>query len=347
MKSDEYKITETTQQSELALKGQTINTQSRSGQSFSQASQSPAKHQGGFDNTARFSGSSQLSQSPAKHGLVMEGGSMRGMFTCGVTDVFLEEHIDFDCAVGTSAGATFGINFKSRQKGRAYRYTTRYCRDYRYGSILSLLKSGDVFDVKFCYRDIPNKLDPWDATAFQANPLEFYVVASDIETGRPVYYRLEKGQEEDLRWIQASASMPLFSNIVKIDNRRFLDGGVTDSIALKFMERLGCKKNVVILTQPEGYVRKDSPLLPLIRIKYRKYPALIRACEQRARIYNNTLRYISSQEKAGNAFVIRPQTSLNVGRLESNPKKLEKAYDMGRIAARKSLCAIRNGGFSN
>lgn len=283
---------------------------------------------------------------PTKHGLVMEGGSMRGMFTCGVIDVFLEEGINFDCAVGTSAGATFGINFKSRQKGRAYRYTLRYCRDYRYGSLRSLFKTGDVFDVKFCYDDIPNELDPWDAATFQANPLEFYVVASDIQTGRPVYYRLEKGQKEDIPWIQASASMPLFANIVNIGNRKFLDGGVTDSIALRFMEKQGCHKNVVILTQPAGYVRKQSHLLPLIRIKYRRYPALIRACEKRAEVYNSTLKYIRKQEKAGRAFVIRPQAPLDVGRLESNPARLERAYNMGREAAMHSLSSIREGDFA-
>lgn len=280
-----------------------------------------------------------------RHGLVMEGGSMRGMFTCGVIDTFLENHIDFDGAVGTSAGATFGCNFKSRQLGRAFRYTKRFCRDYRYGSLLSLIKTGDAFDERLCYEEIPWKLDLWDAETFEANPMDFYVVTTDIEKGTAVYYRMGKGLREDVRWIQASASMPLFANIVEIDNRKFLDGGVTDSIALKFMEKMGYTKNVVILTQPQGYNRKPSHLLWLIRLKYKNYPNLIRACERRHIIYNNTLRYIEKQEKAGNAFVIRPKEPLDVGRLENDPEKLEKAYEMGKETAFSSLDNIRNDGF--
>lgn len=284
-------------------------------------------------------------QDNTKHGLVMEGGSMRGMFTCGVIDLFMQEGIDFDGAVGTSAGATFGCNFKSRQMGRAFRYTKRFCRDYRYGSVLSLLKSGDVFDARFCYETIPFELDLWDQETFAENPMEFYAVASDIETGKPVYYRLSEGGREDIRWIQASASMPLFANIVEINGRKFLDGGITDSIALRFMEKMGYQKNVVILTKPLGYVRKPDPMLPLMRLRYRKYPLFIKACEKRPYVYNLTLSYISEKEKQGDVFVIRPPRPLNVGRLESDPGKLEDAYIMGRDTARNSLPGIREGGF--
>lgn len=280
-----------------------------------------------------------------KHGLVMEGGSMRGMFTCGVTDVFMEEGIDFDGAVGTSAGATFGCNFKSRQIGRAFRYSRRYCRDYRYGSLLSLLKSGNVFDVGLCYEDIPWKYDLWDAKTFRENPMEFYVVSSDIETGKPVYYKMYRGEREDIKWIRASASMPLFSTIVEINGKKLLDGGVTDSIALRFMEKMGYEKNVVILTQPKGFVKKLSPTFPLIRLAYRKYPNLVLACRKRPHVYNKTLKYIERRETEGTVLVIRPNKPLDVGRLESDPAKLEKAYNMGRAQAQQSLESIRSGGF--
>lgn len=294
-----------------------------------------------YHEDERPAGSTDL----VKHGLVMEGGSMRGMFTSGVIDIFMEEGIDFDGAVGTSAGATFGCNFKSRQIGRAFRYTRRFCRDYRYGSLLSLLKTGNVFDVNLCYEEIPWKLDLWDAKTFRENPMDFYVVASDIESGKAVYYKMYKGEREDIAWIRASASMPLFASIVEIDGRKFLDGGVTDSVALRFMEKMGFKKNVVILTKPQAYVREQSILLPLIRLKYRKYPNLIKACEKRPEIYNATIKYIEKRAKKEAAFIIQPPVDLDVGRLESDPEKLERAYNMGRDEAIKNLDAIRQGGF--
>ena len=146
-------------------------------------------------------------------GLVMEGGSMRGMFTCGVTDVFMEHGLTFDGAVGVSAGATFGANIKSRQLGRARRYNEKYCSDRRYASYWSLLTTGDLFNVDFCYRVLPYELDIWDDAAFAANPMEFYLVASDVETGRPVYYRCGTGKQKDIEWIRASASMPMVSRM--------------------------------------------------------------------------------------------------------------------------------------
>ena len=227
-----------------------------------------------------------------KTALVMEGGAMRGMFTCGVLDVLMENGISFDGAVGVSAGATFGCNIKSRQIGRALRYNKKYCKDKRYHSIRSLLTTGDIYNVPFCYDELPYKLDKWDIDAFKANPMEFYCVATDINTGKPVYHKCETGGKEDIIWIQASASMPLVSRPVEINGGVYLDGGISDSIPLKFMEGLGYDKILVIETQPKDYVKGRQKYMPLVRWMLRKYPNMIKAMEERYLMYNEQKRYV-------------------------------------------------------
>ena len=280
-----------------------------------------------------------------KIGLVMEGGSMRGMFTCGVTDVLMEHELTFDGAVGVSAGATFGCNIKSRQIGRALRYNKKYCRDRRYASFWSLITTGDLFNVDFCYQTLPYELDVWDSRTFSENPMEFYVVASDVETGHPVYYRCGKGLQKDILWFRASASMPLLSHIVEIGGRKLLDGGITDSIPLQFMERIGYKKNVVILTQPKDYVKKKNPMMPLVNLEYGRFPNFVRAMGNRHVRYNNTLRYIEAQEAAGRVFVIRPPEALGIGRMEKDPDELERVYQIGRRTAESLIGSMIEKGF--
>ncbi len=280
-----------------------------------------------------------------RRGLVMEGGAMRGLFTCGVIDAFMENHIDFDGAVGTSAGATFGCNIKSRQIGRALRYNKRFCSDKRYASISSLIKTGDLFSSEFCYHDIPFIYDLWDEKAFMNNPMEFYTVSTDVESGRPVYYKCYKGDENDIKWIQASASMPLLANIMEINGRKLLDGGIGDSIAIKFMQKQGYAKNVVILTQPKGFVKKPNPMMPAIKAKYHKYPEFIKAAENRHIRYNATLKYIEEQEVLGNVYAIRPPKTLDIGKMERDPDELQRVYDIGHETALSCIEDIRKNGF--
>ena len=192
-----------------------------------------------------------------KRGLVLEGGGMRGMFTAGVIDVMMEQCIEYDGAVGVSAGAVFGCNYKSRQIGRAIRYNLRFCKDPRYCSVRSLVKTGDLFGTDFCYRQIPNELDPFDVETYRNNPMEFYVVTTDVLTGQPLYHLCPNGDEIDLTWFRASASMPLASNIVEAEGRWMLDGGIVDAIPLKFAEGK-YDRNVVVLTQPTDYIKKKN-----------------------------------------------------------------------------------------
>lgn len=277
----------------------------------------------------------------SKKGLVLEGGAMRGLFSAGVTDVFLENGITFDGMVGVSAGAAFGCNFKSRQHGRALRYNTKYCRDKRYCSISSLIKTGDLFGADFCYRMLPEELDIFDVQAFRSNPMEFYVVTTDLITGKPVYKKCEKGNGEDLQWFRASASMPLVSRIVEIDGVPMLDGGISDSIPLEFFEKNGYAKNIVVLTQPEGYVKKSNKAFPLIKRALKKYPAAVEASRNRHMAYNASVEYAKNAEKEGRAIVICPPQKLPVGRITGDAEKLRLAYDIGRRTALENLDRIK------
>ena len=231
-----------------------------------------------------------------KTGLVLEGGAMRGMFTAGVLDVLMEHNIQLDGAVGVSAGAVFGCNYKSHQIGRTIRYNTEYCTDKRYASFGNLLRTGNLYSEQFCYHTVPEKLDPFDTEAFRENPMDFFVVCTDVRTGEPIYRKCRTGDAEDIQWMQASASMPLAAKIVKIGHYQLLDGGVADSIPVRFFESIGYKRNLIILTQPKGFVKQKNKMLPLIRARYVRYPAFVEAVADRHQRYNETLAYISMLE---------------------------------------------------
>ena len=268
-----------------------------------------------------------------KTGLILEGGAMRGLFTAGVLDVLMENKITFDGVIGVSAGAAFGCNFKSGQIGRAVRYNVRFCRDKRYCGLGSLLKTGDFFNTDFCYGEVPLKLDPFDFDAFEKDPTDFYVVCTDVETGQALCHRYTGWDDQGFDWIRASASMPLVSRMVEIEGRKLLDGGIADSIPAACFEEMGYTRNVVILTQPEGYRKKKNQALPLVRRKYRAYPKLVEAMERRHLVYNAELDYVAKAKAEGRMFVIQPEAALAVRRIEKNPEKLRAAYEEGRKTA--------------
>lgn len=276
-----------------------------------------------------------------KKGLIMEGGAMRGMFTCGVCDIFMENNITFDGAVGVSAGAAFGCNYKSKQNGRAIRYNMKYCRDKRYSSLGSLIKTGNIYNTDFCYGVIPNELDKFDNEVYDKNPMEFYVVCTDVETGEAVYHKYTGREESGFDWIRASASMPVVSKIVEIDGRKLLDGGIADSIPVKFLENMGYDKNIAILTQPIDYVKTKNKLMPVIKRMYSKYPSFVKVVGNRHIMYNKELEYIKQREAQGELLVIRPSKRLPVSRMEKNPDKLKLAYEIGRKTAEERLSAVK------
>ena len=240
-----------------------------------------------------------------KTGLVLEGGAMRGMFTAGVLDVLMENGITVDGAIGVSAGAVFGCNYKSHQIGRTIRYNTQYCNDKRYASFKNLLRTGNLYSEQFCYHDVPEKLDPFDEAAFAASPMDFFVVCTDVRTGDPIYHKCRRGDAEDILWMEASASMPLAAKIVKIGHYGLLDGGVADSIPIRFFESIGYKRNLIILTQPKGFVKKKNPMLP------------------------------------GADYVIRPPIPLEIGAMERDPAQLRRVYETGRAVAQIQIDKIK------
>lgn len=274
-----------------------------------------------------------------KKGLVLEGGAMRGLFTCGILDVFMEQNIEFDGAAGISAGAVFGCNFKSRQIGRPLRYNKKYCRDPRYCSIRSLVKTGDLYGVEFCYHELPDKLDVFDRETFSRNPVEFYIGATDVTTGKPIFHRCSDGGERDIEWMRASSSMPVVSRPVQIGKYTLLDGGISDPIPYLYMESKGYDRNVLILTQPEGYRKKPtSPLMPAL---LRRYPAIAQAMARRHIVYNRQLDQIKERELAGQSYVIRPPEDLKIGHTEKDPEELERVYQIGRHTAEEQLSRVR------
>ena len=277
-----------------------------------------------------------------KTGLIMEGGAMRGMFTAGVLDVLMENGLVTDGAIGVSAGAVFGCNYKSHQIDRVIRYNTEYCNDKRYASFKNLVKTGNLYSEQFCYHEVPEKLDPFNEAAFAASPMDFFVVCTDVKTGEPIYHKCRKGDAEDVRWMEASASMPLAAKIVKIGHYGLLDGGVADSIPVRFFESIGYKRNLIILTQPKGYVKKKNKFLPAIRAKYFRYPAFVEAVADRHERYNETLSYISMLEQAGKDYVIRPPIPLEIGAMERDPAQLRRVYETGRAVAQIQVEKIRD-----
>ena len=271
------------------------------------------------------------------YGLVLEGGAMRGLFSAGVIDVLMEHDIGFDSIAGVSAGAAFGCNYKSKQPGRVIRYNTRYADDKRFCSVSSLIKTGDMFGAEFCYDTIPNKLDVFDKETYDNNPVKFYAVCTDAETGEPVYTLLDKADDLSFRWIRASASMPLVSRPVLIEGRHYIDGGITDSIPLEFMMKSGCEKNVVVLTQTRDYSKEKASMLPLMKLSLRKSPKTYEAIKRRHIMYNRTRDMIFEEERSGNALIICPDEKLPIGRIEHDPEVMKKAYEIGRKAAESRL----------
>lgn len=276
-----------------------------------------------------------------KKGLVLEGGGHRGIFTAGVLDVFLENNISFDGVIGVSAGAVHGASFLSKQKGRSLRYALKYCNDKRYMGLGSLLKTGDYFNVDFCYYQLPQVLDPFDNEAFENQKTAYYTVSTDVNTGEAVYHQCKTLRDDYIKWIVSSASMPLVAKIVEVDGQKLLDGGVADSIPEAAFRKMGYTKNVVILTQPKGYEKSKNSMLPLIKRIYKKYPKFIEAVENRHIVYNQELKDLEDLEKSGDVLVLRPRQELVASRTERNPEKMQETYNQGREIALAELEKIK------
>ena len=252
-----------------------------------------------------------------KTGLVLEGGAMRGLWTAGVIDVMMEHGVQPDGLIGVSAGAAFGCN----QIGRAIRYNTRFAKDPRYSGWKSLLKSGDYYNANFGYHVVPFEYDKFDIETFEKNPLEFTVVCTDVETGQPVYHKMDHVDYNELEWLRASASMPLASKVVEVDGWKLLDGGVADSIPLEYYEK--------------------QSLMPLMRLALRKYPHFLKALDERHLMYNCQLDYVAEAERLGRCLVIRPDENIPIGHLSHDAQQMRHVYELGRAVGERYIDRIK------
>ncbi|MGN0161574.1 MAG: patatin family protein [Lachnospiraceae bacterium] len=272
-------------------------------------------------------------------GLVLEGGGMRGIYTAGVLDVFMDEKMHFDGVIGVSAGAIHGCTFVAGQRGRNLRYYKKYCNDKRFMSFRNVLLTGDIAGEQFCYHDLPERLDPFDYESFLANDTKFYVTCSNLKTGRAEYIQL-RDMKEEIDLLRASASLPYVSRIVRTKGLELLDGGCTDSIPVAAFRNMGYEKSVVVLTRHRGYVKPDEKK-GLGKVFYGKYPEFVKAMENRPKVYNRTLKDIEELEKQGKIFVIAPSEPLQIGRLEKDPEKLQEVYDIGMKDALEQMEALK------
>lgn len=262
-------------------------------------------------------------------GLVLEGGGMKGIYTAGVLDFFLEKEIMFSHCYGVSAGACALCSYLSRQHKRAYRTNVNYLDQKAYCSVESLLKTGNIFGADMCYGLIPDYLDPYDHEVFEQYEGKAYAVVTNIRTGEPEYIQLQD-MHKDIIAVQASSSMPLVSRNVKIGDNYYLDGGISDFIPVRHSMKDGNTKNVVIMTKEEGYIRQPAGKeLALMKVRYARYPKVYELMRDRHIRYNSTVKYIEEQQRQGNLFVIRPKKASNVGRLEKEKAKLDALYEEG------------------
>lgn len=269
-------------------------------------------------------------------GLVLEGGAMKGVYTAGVLDFFLDAGIDFEKCYGVSAGACCMCSYLSKQRGRALATMTDYLNDKDYWGLSSFLRTGDLFNVQMCYHDIPEKLNLFDYEAFDKNPSRGYAVVTNIETGFAEYIPLQE-MHRDIEAVRASASMPFVSRNVDIGGKMYLDGGLADSIPILHAVTDGCRKNVVVMTKEEGYWRSPMRHAGAARLKYAKYPKVYELIKNRHNTYNETLRYIYKQVEEGTVFLIQPRYKSDVSRTEKDASKLRALYEEGyeEAASRK------------
>ena len=271
-----------------------------------------------------------------KIGLVLEGGGMRGLFSAGVLDALLElKELSVNGIVGVSSGALFGVNYVSKQKERAVRYNKKYADDKRYMGLHSWITTGNAVNKDFAFYELPYKLDVFDNEIFKKAKTDFYVVMTNVESGKPEYVLIEDAFAQ-MEYLRATSALPFASKIIEINGKKYLDGGISDSIPIDFCESLGYDKIIAILTRPEGTYKEDK-LGFLYKLVYRKYPNLVNSLLNMATDYEKVLAKIKDLENKGKIFVVRPPEVLKIGRLEKNRDKIQKVYDTGLNTGLKEL----------
>lgn len=270
----------------------------------------------------------------------MEGGAMRGLFSAGVIDVMMRQGLDYNALIGVSAGEAFGCNYKSKQIGRVIRYNHNLAHDWRYCSWRSFFLTGDLYGGHFCYHTLPGSFDIMDKTAYDNNPMDLIVVATDVHNGQPVYHSVPVLDYEGLEWMRASASMPAASRVVHVGGYDLLDGGVSDAIPVRYAQQQGYEKIVAVLTQPYGYVKGPQKDMKLLAGLLKNYPAIVERLADRHDRYNACLDDIRQEEQAGRIFVIRPPQGLHIPSICHDVREMERVYQTGVATARQQMPAL-------
>ena len=278
-----------------------------------------------------------------KRGLVLEGGGMRGLYTAGVLDYFVDRGIEFDYCIGVSAGACHATSYLSKQRGRSFRVNTAYLGDGRYLGIKNFLKTGSMFGMDFIFDEIPHKLDPFDYDTFLKTKTEFYAGVTDVQTGKPAYFGLE-AMNRDTTVLRASSAIPVFSPMVEFRGRKFLDGGTSDPIPVRRALADGCDRVVVVLTQHRAYQKGPEKFRAVYKHLYGQYPGMVEALDRRYQVYNETREFCFQLEKEGKALVIVPEEPVGLDRFEKDLGKLRALYEKGYAKA-KALDAAAAPGF--
>lgn len=269
--------------------------------------------------------------------LVLEGGGLRGVFTCGVLDCFMDHGIRFPFTVGVSAGACNGLSYMSGQRGRAKKSNIDLMDEHHYVGFKYLLTQKCIMDFKLLFEDFPKKIIPYDYDAYFSNPDRFVMVTTNCLTGKAEYLEEKKSPERVMEIVRASSSLPFVSPITYVDGIPMLDGGITDSIPVEYAMSQGYDKSVVILTRNKGYRKKDSTM-PIAKIIYKQYPYLQNALHQRNAVYNKTMDLIERLEDERKILVIRPIKPIEVGRMEKDTDKLRALYQEGYEIAEQLFC---------
>ena len=276
-----------------------------------------------------------------KVGLVLEGGALRGIYTAGVLDVLLKNNVKVDKIIGVSAGALFGVNYKSNQPGRALRYNKKYCNNKNYMSFYSFFTTGNIVNREFCFDKLVNELDPFDYETYSNNNIDFYATVTNLETGKAEYHLIKDiRNEKDSEYLRASGSMPFVSRIVEVDGKKYLDGAITDSIPVDKMLTMSVDKIIVVPTRPIDFRRRKKTAI-FNKLKYKKYPKFVDKLSNRYKMYNKEVERIIDLENQGKVFVIRPSRFVNIKRLEKNPEIIQEMYDLGVSDTKSKLKELK------
>ena len=271
--------------------------------------------------------------------LVLEGGGMRGLYTAGVLDYFLDKGLLIKDIIAVSAGACNSVSYISGQRGRTLEINTTYCSDKRYVSRLGLLTRGSIFNMDFIFNEIPNKLLPFEYDKFNNSGCRLIAVTTDCETGKGFYAPINDMRKDDA-YVRASSSIPVVSPVVNVDGRKLVDGGPSDSIPIHYSVKCGFDKHIIVLTQHKGYEKKKNKLYPICKLILKKYPKLVNTIKNRHINYNDSLRLARQLEQENRAVVISPKNPVKISRFEKDPGKLTELYNIGYEDAKEKFNEI-------